>query len=499
MTDVILVNFRHDRDMYPPFGIMYVADALQQKGLTVELWHETEAGVDDFVEQVERIRPLWVGFSTITGPQLSAAIKATKRVHALGIPTVWGGVHATIMPEDVLAEDYVDFVIINEGELTAQEFTHELKNGQNWAKVFGLAWKDENGQAVINPERPFIQDLDDFVPRWELLGDLDPYMLQSGPYDRALPVYISRGCPFRCAFCYNEVVMKRTWRQHSDEFVMNQIDWLKKNHGINAIDYADDYLFGRPRPMKRLVEHVNMPWSGQVRVQLLTPEFVQWMNKTGCQWVNIGAESGSQKVLDSITKDQKGEMIEWGMRNLIEYAPHIEANLSFIFGLPAEDKTERQVTIDLIDRLSRLSPKIRSSICVYMPYPGTPLWPDALSRGYVPPPNQEGWANFDLNRGNTPWVSESEASAMSEISDILYVGRSQGHWILSPYYELLRWRWLNQKFDYYVEGKIKRGGANLVETVAPLRKLRDRYAHRLVRYNANTHKGKIEAHMPPLG
>ena len=151
---------------------------------------------------------------------------------------------------------------------------------------------------MVNPERPFIQNLDDFYPRWELLPDIEAYLLQSGPYDRAMPVYISRGCPFRCGFCYNEVVMKRTWRQHSDEFIINQIEWLKREHGINAVDYADDYLFGRPRPMKRLVEKVNMPWSGQVRVQLLKPEFVQWMNDTGCQWVNIGAESGSQRVLE---------------------------------------------------------------------------------------------------------------------------------------------------------------------------------------------------------
>ena len=499
MPDIILVNFRSERDMYPPFGIMYVADALTQQGLTVELWHENGEGVDRFVQRVEEVRPLWVGISTITGPQLAYAIDATRQVHAMGIPTVWGGVHATIMPEEALKEDYIDFVIVNEGEVTAQAFTRELQNGQNWGKVLGLAWKNEQGQAVINPERPFIQNLDDFSPRWDLLATLEPYLLQSGPYDRALPVYISRGCPFRCAFCYNEVVMKRTWRQHSNEFIINQIDWLRTNHGVNAVDYADDYLFGRPRPMKRLVEEVGMPWSGQVRVQLLTPEFVQWMNQTGCQWVNIGAESGSQKVLDSITKDQKDWQIEWGIANLAKYAPHIEANLSFIFGLPAEDKTERQITIDLIDRLCQINPNARCSICIYMPYPGTPLWPDALARGYVPPPSQDGWAEFDLNRGNTPWISEAEANAMSDISDILYVGRSRGHWLLSPYYSLLRWRWLNQKFDYYVEGKVKQAGADLVEKVGPLRSLRDRYGHKLVQYNANTHKSKIEAHMPPLG
>jgi radical SAM superfamily enzyme YgiQ (UPF0313 family) len=398
------------------------------------------------------------------------------------------------MPEDVLKEDYVDFVVVNEGEVTAQEFTRELQGNRNWAGVFGLAWKDQNGRPVVNPERPFIQNLDDFLPRWDLLPDVNAYTLQSGPYDRAIPVYISRGCPFRCGFCYNEVVMKRTWRQHSNEFIINQIEWLKQKYGINAVDYADDYLFGRPRPMQRLVEKVNMPWSGQVRVQLLKPEFVKWMNRTGCQWVNIGAESGSQKVLDSMNKDQKAEQIEWGIRNLTEYAPHIEANLSFIIGLPEEDPIERQITIELIDRLCQINAKARCSVCVYMPYPGTPLWPEALKRGYVPPDNQLGWTQFDLNRGNTPWITEEEAQIMCDINDILYVGRSQGHWVLKPYYALLRRRWLNQNFKFYWEGQLKRSGAQVVENVAPLRVLRDRYGHKLVQYNANTHKSRIEMH-----
>jgi radical SAM superfamily enzyme YgiQ (UPF0313 family) len=496
MTDVFLINFRNERDMYPPFGIMYVADALMQQGWEVELWHETQAGLEAFVRRVEQARPLWVGFSTITGPQLAPTIEATRRVHRLGIPTVWGGVHATIMPDEVLREPYVDFVIVNEGEVTAQAFTVQLQNGRDWGQVFGLAWKDDAGRPVVNPDRPFIRNLDDFSPRWDLLADVEAYLLQSGPYDRALPVYISRGCPFRCGFCYNEVVMKRTWRQHSDQFILNQIEWLQREYGINAVDYADDYLFGRPRPMKRLVEKVNMPWSGQVRVQLLKPEFVQWMAETGCQWVNIGAESGSQKVLDSISKDQEAGMIEWGIRNLARYAPHIEANLSFIFGLPEEDEQERQVTIELIDRLSRINPQARCSVCIYMPYPGTPLWPDALARGYRPPDTQAGWAKFDLNRGNTPWVSEAEANAMCDISDILYVGRSRGHWLLRPYYGLLRWRWLNQRFGFYWEGPLKQAGARVVDRIGPLRALRDRYGPKLVQYNANTHKSKIESHLP---
>ncbi len=484
---IFLINFRNHRDMYPPFGIMYVADALEQAGFGVRIFHETEEFVGDFVRQVADERPLFVGFSTVTGPQLKPTIEASRRVHALGVPVVWGGVHATIMPLDVLKEDYVDFVVVNEGEETAQELARMLSGEQlpYWAGVTGLAYKDEYGVPTFGAERPFIQDLDRFRPRWDKIP-VERYLIPSGPYTRAIPVYISRGCPFRCGFCYNEVVMKRTWRQHSDQFILDQLQWLKDNYRIDAVDYADDYLFGRIKPMQRLVEKVGMPWSGQVRVQLLSPEFVQWMSSTGGQWVNIGAESGSQAVLDNMHKDQKAWQIEWGVRNLTQGAPHIEANLSFIIGLPGEKGEDTKVTLDLIETLCDISPKARCSVCVYMPYPGTPLWPQALAQGYVPPDNQEGWCNFDLNRGNTPWMDDSEAQVMSDINDILFVGRSTGHWILRPYYALLRRRWRSRYFRHYWEGALKEAVAN-----SPLRRVLAWLIERLVRFNPVTHKGPV--------
>jgi radical SAM superfamily enzyme YgiQ (UPF0313 family) len=485
--EIFLINFRNERDMYPPFGIMYVADALIKAGFKVRLFHETEAYLAEFIHEVERAHPLFVGFSTITGPQLKPVITASRRVKALGVPVVWGGVHATIMPVECLQEDYVDYVVVNEGEETAIELARMLAQTERRepSDIFGLAHK-VNSQPVFNGERPFIQNLDDYAPRWELIP-VERYLIESGPYKRALPVYISRGCPFRCGFCYNEVVMKRTWRQHSDEFVINQIRWLKDRYGIDAVDYADDYLFGRIKPMQRLVEKVGMPWSGQVRCQLLKPEFVQWMKATGCQWVNIGAESGSQAVLDSMHKDQKAWQIEWAVKNLTEYAPHIEANLSFIIGLPAETHEDALVTIRLIEQLNAINEKARCSVCVYMPYPGTPLWAEALAKGFAPPASQDGWCDFDLNRGNTPWMNDAEAQVMSDINDILFVGKSKGHWLLTPYYNLLRWRWHNMYFKHYWEGRLKAWlGAG------PLRHVRAWLIRNLVQYNAQTHKGPAE-------
>lgn len=482
---IFLINFRNRRDMYPPFGIMYVADALEQAGFKVKLFHETEEFVEPFVQQVAAERPLFVGFSTITGPQLRPTIAASKRVHTLGVPVVWGGVHATIMPLDVLKESYVDFVVVNEGEETAQELASILTNDRPrlWAGVAGLAYKEADGTPMFHHERSFIADLDRFRPRWDKIP-VERYLISSGPYRRAIPVYISRGCPFRCGFCYNEVVMKRTWRQHSDGFILDQIRWLQDRYQIDAVDYADDYLFGRIKPMQRLVEKVSLPWSGQVRVQLLSPEFVKWMHDTGCQWVNIGAESGSQAVLDNMHKDQKAWQIAWGVRNLAEGAPHIEANLSFIVGLPGETSADTQITLDLIEELCRINTQARCSVCVYMPYPGTPLWPQALAQGYTPPSDQEGWYDMDLNRGNTPWMNDAEAQVMSDINDILFVGRSKGHWILAPYYALLRWRWRHRYFRHYWEGALKRAIAR-----SPLRGLLQRATERWVEFNPITHKG----------
>ncbi len=492
---IYLVNFRNHRDIYPPFGILYVADALMQLGFRVRLFHETDAGVEGLVRDAAREQPVFVGFSTITGPQLKPAIDASTRLLALGLPVVWGGVHATIMPLDVLKEDYVDFVVVNEGEVTSQELALQLAGDLpvDYPSVPGLAFKTPDGPQMSG-ERPFLADLDQFSPRWSLLGDLEPYLIPSGPYDRAIPVYISRGCPFRCGFCYNEVVMKRTWRQHSDDFIVEQVRWLKETHGINAVDYADDYLFGRPRPMQRLVEKVDMPWSGQVRVQSLTPAFVQWMRETGCQWVNIGAESASQAVLGRMQKDQKAWQIEWGIRNLVDGAPDVEANISFIVGLPSESHDERRLTLDIMDRLCSLSENVRSSVCVYMPYPGTPLWETALREGYVAPEQQDGWCEFDLNRGNTPWMDDAEARVMCDIDDILFVGRSRAHWVLNPYYALLRWRWRHAYFRHYWEGWLKRALIN-----SRLRPVVGWVTSRLVRFNPNTHKGKISEGADLLG
>lgn len=226
---IFLVSFRRSGEMYPPFGLMYVADALENAGFRTEIFHLTEENIDGLVKTVKEHNPLFVGFSTVTGPTLLPTIKTSCQIHNLGITVVWGGVHATIMPLEILKEDYVDFVVVNEGEETTAQLAHFLSEGKGelLQKLPGLALKDKNGLPIFQQERPFICNLDRYRPLWEKI-DIEKYLIPSGQYSRAIPLPVSRGCPFSCGFCYNPIVMKRTWRRHSDDFVINQVQWLKK-------------------------------------------------------------------------------------------------------------------------------------------------------------------------------------------------------------------------------------------------------------------------------
>ena len=137
-----------------------------------------------------------------------------------------------------------------------------LRNGRNWADmragVEGRSWP-AGGQHGT----PFIQNLDDFTPRWDLLADVEAYLLQflTAPSRSHQP-----WLPSAAAFCYNEIVMKRTWRQHGDQFILDQINWLKEHHGISAVDYADDY-HRTHQADAAAGELVSMRLGGRVRVR----------------------------------------------------------------------------------------------------------------------------------------------------------------------------------------------------------------------------------------
>jgi anaerobic magnesium-protoporphyrin IX monomethyl ester cyclase len=287
MADVILAKLDGEQKEYlmaPPFGILYLADALEKAGFDVRLFHEegTEADVQALVSLVLDERPIFVGFSTLTGPMILPMARASRVIkQALPVPVVWGGLHPTMLPEQTLRNDFVDIVAIGEGEHTAVELAHVLREhgpgAEELAQVAGIAFKN-GGQVVRTAARPFIQDLDQHRPAWHLV-DIERYF-RSGQHfytdigsqfwgEKIAAVFTSRGCPWRCAFCYNQFVNKRSFRAQSAQGVVDEIQEYKERYGVTAIIFEDDGFFTNRERALEIIRHIDVPWTSSIRADYL--------------------------------------------------------------------------------------------------------------------------------------------------------------------------------------------------------------------------------------
>ena len=195
-----------------PLSLLCPAAPLDRKGYTVTI-------IDQFADpEWERkfeaaldARPLCVGVTCMTGPQILYAIEVSRRVKAKNpaTPVIWGGVHASLMPAQTLANPYIDAVVVGEGEATFAELVDALRDGSPLSGIAGLQYK-EGGAVRTTPPRDFVE-LDAEPPMPYHLIDVDRYRRRLFGVDH-LTFNSSRGCIFRCTFCWDPVMHQRTWR-----------------------------------------------------------------------------------------------------------------------------------------------------------------------------------------------------------------------------------------------------------------------------------------------
>jgi radical SAM superfamily enzyme YgiQ (UPF0313 family) len=281
-----------------PNGILYIAAVLEKAGHNIQIY---DANIDsrqpiDFIP----FNPDVIGFSVLTGPNMDSAITQSKKFKTILPATkiVWGNVHASILPKQALAEDYIDYVVIGAGEYTLLELVDHLENGQyNLDEIRGLAHK-KNGRIIINEPRPFIKNLDDLPdPAWHLV-DASRYWEAT--------LNSSRGCPYRCTYCYNTGFHKKYRADFSAERIIAQMERLNREHGVKFIRFFEDnFTFNRKRLRHfcQLVieKKLKMKWDCDSRADLKR-EDVALMAKAGCASLALGMESGSQRMLDFMQK-----------------------------------------------------------------------------------------------------------------------------------------------------------------------------------------------------
>ena len=378
--DILLINpfswVRDGRPPYLPYGILYLAGYLKSKGIKVSIF-DCNLELTDPLETVKKLNPSYVGFSVLSGPVIKDALDTTKRIKKYDkkIKTIWGGLHPSIFPKYTSENENIDFTVVNEGE----KGILEIVTGKNTDRI-NRTGADGN---FIN--------LNTFHPAWDLV-DTKRYIANRSWGSRVLTMNTSRGCIFKCAFCYNQAIEGQKWRAVSADMMVEQIKFLKDKYKINGIQFYED-LFDvdrdRVRAFCHKVKPLNITWEHFSAVTLANQELLDLEYSAGCRHIAYGVESGSERILKFIHKQQKVSHIKEAFIKCKK--ANISASALFMIGLPTETKDDLDKTIELINSLESPSP-----ICtIYRPYPATPLYDWCVkNRGFSEPKTLDEQADF---------------------------------------------------------------------------------------------------------
>jgi len=309
------------------------------------------------------------------------------------VPLVWGGIHASLLPEQTLRDPHIDYVIQGEGEETIVELVRALEKGASPAGIQGL-WYKEDGQIRRNPPRPFL-DMNTLerVP-YHLL---DPKVYHLNEF---LEIPTSRGCSYRCGFCYNLQYNKRTWRTMSVERILEDLDHYMATYRPNNLVFREDNFFQSLSRVRRICQGIvdagyNFTWRASCKVSTarrMEPEDFALLRASGFKEFGFGMESGSPRVLSLMKKDITVEDTLVASQKVSEAG--FSSYGSFVGGYPGETEKEFAETIAFITSIFREYPNFSFVVFLYVPYPGTDSYDQLGQYGFAYPQGIEDWATF---------------------------------------------------------------------------------------------------------
>jgi len=376
----------------PPIGLALIAAVLEQKGYRVTLLDANILGL-----KPKNLIPLVVeadvvGLTAIT-PTIGSVINIAHRLkqYKPSLTIILGGIHATLFPEETLAKaPAIDFIVKGEGEETIVEVLHALENGLPLDKIAGICYRSD-GQIIDTASRSGSVNLDSLpFPAYHLLP-WQKYQPAYPPHSTALPftaVVTSRGCPYRCAYCYQDASGK-TFQGQSPERVLAEITYLKERFGIKEFAFYDD-IFTLDNERAHAIadalikKELYLRWTCETRVDLVDKKLLQHIKQAGCYAIAYSIESASPKILNVLQKDTTVAQIEAAIR--ISREAGLQTIGNFMIGSPGESPQTIAKTIQLAKKLKL--DFARFSLVI--PFPGTELYRQYLKEGNVAVP----WESF---------------------------------------------------------------------------------------------------------
>ncbi len=373
---------------YPPLGCLYATAYIRDKGYDVALFDamlaESEAAWEAALDEHQPTYAVLYedSFNYLSKMCLlrmrEAAFNMAEAAKARGCTVIISGSDATDHAEKYFAHG-ADFILVGEGEITLGELLDYLSGAadrpQSLDSILGLSWPDEKAEKIIRTmERPFERDLDRFpFPAWDLV-DIDRY--KNIWYERhgyySMNMVTTRGCPYRCNWCAKPIYGRR-YNSRSPENVVAELKWLKDNFQPDHIWFADDIFGLKPGWIEKfsrlaIEQEALVPFKCLQRVDLITDKIAQALRDARCKTVWVGAESGSQKILDGMDKDTRVEDIYTAAERLHEVG--VEICFFLQFGYPGEEWEDIEQTLQMV----RECQPDDIGISVSYPLPGTKFY-----------------------------------------------------------------------------------------------------------------------------
>ena len=361
---------------YPPLGTLYAASWLRQHGYEVALFDAMLAeSEDEWNTALDKHRPQYAilyedNFNYLSKMCLlrmrAAAFTMIEMAKAYGCTVILCGADATDHFAEYLQRG-ADYCLIGEGEESLIELLSLLSVGKEAENVLGVASRDSTHVM----RRSDITNLDALpFPAWDLV-DVDKYrsiwMERHGYF--SMNMVTTRGCPYHCNWCAKPIWGQR-YNSRSPENVAAEIKWIKETYAPDHIWFADDILGLKPKWIEKFAELLKeggniIPFKCLQRADLIDEKTSAALAKAGCKTVWLGAESGSQKILDAMEKGDEVEDIYHAAELL--HANGIEVGFFLQFGYPGETWQDVQKTLKMV----RECAPDDIGISVSYPLPGT--------------------------------------------------------------------------------------------------------------------------------
>ncbi|MFQ6076434.1 MAG: B12-binding domain-containing radical SAM protein [Candidatus Bathyarchaeia archaeon] len=365
--------------IYPPLGLAYVAAVLRENGADVKIIdaNSLDLSPEEVTKMVERDNPDFVGIRVVT-PLLRSALYQSEKIKEACPDTkiVLGGPHIHFEHREVIKNEFVDFCVRGEGEITLSELIYTFLNGGDLKKVRCITFKMGN-DIYVTPNRPPIQSLDALPhPAWDLLP-LNYYRKRTGG-GNFIGVLATRGCPFGCDFCSVPPMWGRLHRRRSVENILDEIEHIYRQYKMETLMFHDDLLVVDNKWAIELCRGMvergldKLKWRCNGRVGVMTEELLNHMKKANCRIIFYGIEFGNQRILDlcgkGFTVPEVYKTVDMTKRAGIASYGY------FMMGYPTETRETIEDTVALARDLVLNHGMDYAGFSIVTPYPGTPLY-----------------------------------------------------------------------------------------------------------------------------